>query len=190
MAIKISRQNVYLIITSIVLLIFVLIFSFLILIPEGKNYRQNKAELKKESTELKKYQNFHDETLETFKQLQSDNRHIITALDTAFNPQRFEKIHKDFFSSLVISEQKQISDEDEFYIYEVNTTSHINSPQSFYNFLDAVNKSDWVIGVNFPINFKRDGNLIKSSFTMKVYAANKKTKEELASESNATESAE
>lgn len=187
MKINIARQNIYLIATSIVLLIFVLLFSFLILIPEGKNYREQRIEVKKEIREFKKYQNFHNETLETFKQLQADNRHIITALDTSFNPQRFEKIHKDFFTSLMISEQKQIADEEEFCIYEVNTTSHINSPQSFYNFLDAVNKSDWVIGINFPINFKRDGDLIKSSFTMRVYVANKKPKQSESNTRNTTE---
>jgi hypothetical protein len=176
MKISISRQSIYLVVTSTVLLLFVTLFSFLVLIPEGKNYREQRIELKKESKELQKYQNFHDETLERLKELQGENRHIIQALDTSFNPQRFEKIHKEFFSSLVISEQTQISNEDDFYIYEVNTTSHINSPQSFYNFLDAVNKSDWVIGINFPINFKRDGDLIKSSFTMRVYNANKSKK--------------
>jgi hypothetical protein len=172
-----------------VLLLFVVLFSFLVLIPEGKNYREQRIELKKENQEVRKYQNFHDETLERLKQLQSENRHIIQALDTSFNPQRFEKIYKEFFTSLTISEQTQVSDDDEFYIYEVNTTSHINSPQSFYNFLDAVNKSDWVIGINFPINFKRDGDLIKSSFTMRVYNANKtkKAKVEENAELNASE---
>jgi hypothetical protein len=50
------------------------------------------------------------------------------------------------------------------------TTSQINSPKSFYDFLDAVNKSDWIISVNFPISFKREAEMIRSSFTMKVYA--------------------
>jgi hypothetical protein len=39
--------------------------------------------------------------------------------------------------------------------------------------LDDLNKGDWIIGVNFPINFVRDGEMIKSSFTMKVYTNNK-----------------
>jgi hypothetical protein len=58
-----------------------------------------------------------------------------------------------------------------FTIYEVNTTSKINSPKVFYNFLDSINKSDWIIGVNFPINFKREADMIRSSFTMRVYTA-------------------
>jgi len=173
MKINISRQNIYLLVVSVFLLIFVLLFSFLVLIPEGREYRVQRGDLKKESIELRKYQNFNGETLELLKELQSENRNIITAFDTLFNAQRFEKQYKGYFSSLTIVKSLKIENEDEFSVYEVNTTSEINSPKAFYNFLEALNKSDWIIGVNFPINFKRDGELIKSSFTMKVYSADK-----------------
>lgn len=169
MKINISRQSIYLLALSLVLLTFVLIFSFLVLIPQGKSYREQKIALKKENVQLNKYQNYHDETLEILKDLQSKNRHIITAFDTVFNPQRFEKQHLSYFNSLKIAKQTKSGEEDEFTIYEVNTTSAINSPKSFYEFLDAVNKSDWIVGINFPINFKRESEVIHSSFTMKVY---------------------
>jgi hypothetical protein len=169
MKINISRQYLYLLALSLLLLIFVLVFSFVVLIPEGKDYRIQRTDLRKESRELKRYQDFHDETLERLKKLQGDKRHIITAFDTAFNPRRFEKQNKEYFHSLSLSKQKIIGKEDEFTIYEVNTTSQMNSPKSFYDFLDAINKSDWIISVNFPINFKREADMIKSSFTMKVY---------------------
>lgn len=168
---SLSRQSLYLLILSVFLFIFVLVFSFTVLIPNGQEYRKQRGELQIESAELKKYQDFNDETLDRLKTLQSDNRHIITAFMTPFNPERFEKQHRNFFNSLVITPKLKVGNEDEFTVYEVNTTSKINSPQVFYNFLDAVNKSDWIIGVNFPINFKREGDLICSSFTMRVYSA-------------------
>ncbi len=152
-------------------LIFVLLFSFAVLIPEGKEYRENRAEFKKELKEVRRYQNFHDEVELKLKELQSENRHIITAFDATFDQHRFQKQHRDYFSSLKLSELEKVSNEDEFISYEVNTTSEISSPKSFYNFLDAINKSDWIISVEFPINFKRDGEMIKSSFTMKVFCA-------------------
>ena len=77
-----------------------------------------------------------------------------------------------------------MADEGEFSIYDVKTSSEINSPKTFYDFLDALNKSDWIVQVNFPIHFKRDGELIKSSFTMKVYSAQKERKK---IDSNSTE---
>ena len=172
MKINISRQHIYLLGISLFLLIFVLVFSFVVLIPKGKQYREDRVELKKELRELRKYQDFHAQTEEKLQELESKNRHIITAFDAIFNPDRFEKQHRSYFSSLKLSKIKGIGLEEDFVVYEVNTSSQISSPKSFYNFLDAVNKSDWIIGVNFPISFKRDGELIRSSFTMKVYCNN------------------
>jgi len=164
-----SRQNMYLIFMTLFLLLFVLIFSFLVLIPEGKEYRIKKAELKRENSELKQLSDFSIEKEVVLQKLQSDNLHAIKAFANNFSPKRFEKQHRLFFSSLSISKKSKLEDEDDFSVYEVNTTSQISSPKSFYNFLDSVNKSDWIIAVNFPINFKRDGEMISSSFTMKVY---------------------
>ena len=174
MKMTISRQNVYLLVLSTFLLIFVLLFSFLVLIPKGKSYREQKTELYKENVELKKYQDFNEETLEILKKLQSDNRLVIAAFDTAFNAEKFEKEHKNYFQSLTLSKLEKSKDEEgEFSVYEVQTTSQINSPKSFYDFLDALNKGSWIIGVNFPIHFKREDKMIHSSFTMKVYGRKK-----------------
>ena len=171
MKINISRQHIYLLSILTFFFIFVLIFSFGVLIPEGKEYRKNRVEFKKEFKELRRYQNFHNEVEDRLKELQSDNRRIITAFDATFDQYRFQKQHRDYFSSLTLSELSKVSDDDEFVAYEVNTTSEISSPKSFYEFLDAVNKSDWIISIEFPINFKRDSEMIKSSFTMKVFCA-------------------
>lgn len=171
MKINISRQHIYLLSILTFFLIFVLLFSFALLIPEGKEYRKNRVEFKKEYKELRRYQNFHNEVQDKLKELHGENRHIITAFDATFDSYRFQKQHRDYFSSLTLSELSKVSDDDEFIAYEVNTTSEISSPKSFYEFLDAVNKSDWIISVEFPINFKRDGEMIKSSFTMKVFSA-------------------
>jgi len=170
---SISRQHLYLIFVSLFLLVFVIIFAFGVLIPEGKEYRAKRIDLKKMSKELREYQNFHNETFDTLKTLQGKNRRIITAFDMTFNPERFEKQNKSYFSQLSVSAIGFSGIEDNFAVYEVNTTSQISSPSSFYNFLDSVNKSDWIIGIHFPINFKRDGEHIMSSFTMKVYVNNK-----------------
>lgn len=169
MKINFSRQNIYLMTVTLFLLLFVLIFSFGVLIPKGKEYRMEKTELKKENLELKQLSDFSIEKEVILQKLQSDNLNAIKAFATEFNPERFEKQHKSFFSSLSVSKVSKSEDEEEFSVYEVNTTSEISSPKSFYNFLDAINKSDWIIAVNFPISFKRGGEMISSSFTMKVY---------------------
>jgi hypothetical protein len=182
--INISRHHIYILLLSIFLFLFVLVFSFGLLIPQGKEYRVQRLELKKELAEYRKYKTFHDETLEVLKDLQSKHRNIITAYEKPFSPRRFEKQHKAEFASLTVSKIKRAKGVEGFSVYEVNTTSHISSPTNFYDFLDSVNKGDWIIGVNFPIKFLRDGEMIKSSFTMKVYA-NNRDKNSTASESSA-----
>ena len=169
MNINISRHSIYLLSLSTFLLIFVLVFSFFVLIPEGKEYRKNRGQLNKGRVELRRYQEFNDVTLQKLKQLQADNGHTIVAFDTLFNPLKFKKLNREYFTSLELSKKESKEKEDGFLVYEVNTTSSISTPQNFYKFLDAINKSDWIVSVNFPINFKRDSEFISSSFTMKVY---------------------
>ncbi len=177
MKIKISRPNIFLIAISTFLLIFVVLFSFLVLIPKGKEYRVQRLDVKKLNSELRQYQDYNDEILSKLKELQKKNRHTITAFENIFNPDRFEKQNKKYFLSLKLSKiQRTKKYEESFDTYEVNTTSKISSPESFYNFLDSINKSDWIISVNFPIHFKRDKDVISSSFTMKVYVVSKDTK--------------
>ena len=103
MKINLPRHYLYLALISVILLIFVLIFSFAVLIPKGKEYRIQRLEFKKEFKEYRKYQLFYDETLDVLKDLQSKNRHIIGAFDRPFNPTRFEKQYKNFFSDLKVT---------------------------------------------------------------------------------------
>lgn len=172
-----GRQGIYLLGISLVLLIISLLFAFLVLIPSGKEYRVARMDAKKEARILMQYQNAHDETYGALKTLQSKHKNVTTAFGNRFDPDRFVKTNRHFFQSLHLSEVARGADEAPFAVYEVNTTSRIGSPENFYGFLDGVNKSDWIIGVNFPIQFKREQDLILSSFTMKVYTAERTIQE-------------
>lgn len=178
MKLHISRQMIYVLAMALVFLIIVFIFAFVFLIPSGKEYRLSRMEAKKVSYQVDSIQEEYDKIHETLNLLQADNRHIISAYKSIFNPSRFKKMYDSHFESFSLSELSVHSQDGEFAVYEVNTSSLIQSPQGFYDFLDGVNKSDNIIGVNFPIHFKRDANLIKSSFTMHVYIAGQKTSKE------------
>ena len=169
---KISRQNIYLLLITLLLLIFVLLFAFSVLIPSGKEYRQMRATANKHAVELAQYQQLNDETLQSLKSLQEKHRSVITSFDNDFDKERFIAINKKFFQNLTLSKLTYVDEKNPFDLYEVNATSKIDSPVVFYNFLESLNKGDWIIGVNFPIHFQRDGELINSSFTMRVYSLN------------------
>jgi len=164
-----KRQTLFVVILSLFLLIGVVAFSFLFLIPKGKEYRSLRLESKKEFQQLELAQNRFDNTNNRLKDLQEQNRHTIGAFEKTFDPGRFERLYKKEFTDLYLTEVTANDSNGTFKVYEVNATSKITSPQSFYNFLDNINKSEWVIGVNFPIHFERDGDEIRSSFTMKVH---------------------
>lgn len=164
-----SRQTLYMVLLSTFLLIGVIVFAFLALIPKGKEYRSLRLESKKEFQRLDLTQQRHDELYDKLKEMQSQNRHTIAAFETRFNPERFAKLYKNEFQDLYLTEITAEESNGTFKVYEVNATSKITSPQSFYNFLEGVNKSEWIIGVNFPIRFERDEEKIRSSFTMKVH---------------------
>jgi len=174
----INRQMSYILALALIFLLFVLIFAFGVLIPEGKEYRSARMEAKKISYQVDVVQAEYDRVYDSLKELKAKNRHIIGAYKTIFNPERFKKMYASHFESFALSELSMHSKDGEFAVYEVNTSTLIHSPQGFYDFLDAVNKSDNIIGVNFPIHFERDANLIKSSFTMHVYIAGQKTAKE------------
>ena len=167
---KITRQSIYILFLTVSLLTFVFVFSFTTLIPEGKEYRKQRVQLLAQRKDLRRYQNFDLQTNDLLKKLQADNRHIISAFDKEFLPQRFIKKYKSSFNSLSLSKAKQLDPENGFCVYDVKTSSKISTPTIFYKFLDEINKSDWIVAVKFPIKFKRDGEVITSSFKMKVYS--------------------
>ncbi len=171
MKIALSRQTLYMLVLSLLLLVLVLLFAFGLLIPTGKAYRAGHIAMKKELAVLQQYEQWHDETYAQLQQLRSNNKHIIMAFDNTFDPAHFVAAHKERFESLQLSPLQSVDTNKSTYaVFEVNATSKIDSPQTFYDFLDQVNKSDWIVSVQFPIRFEREGNLIRSSFCMQVYS--------------------
>ncbi len=177
MKLRISRQSIYLVSIAFFLLILVLLFSFLLLIPAGKEYRADRMEMKKYAMELRQNESWHSETYKQLKGLQAAHKRAITAYESSFDAERFVKINRSNFEDLTLSKLTTGANESSFALYEVNATSKIDSPQSFYAFLEGMNKGEWIIGVNFPIHFERKGALIASSFTMKVYGLVDETSE-------------
>lgn len=165
-----TRQSIYILVLSILLLIFVFGFSFNALIPEGKKYRLQRVQLNAEQKDLKRYLDYDAVTLEELKTLKAKNRHVISAFDKPFEKERFIKKYKKLFNTLELTKAKKGKSEDGFSVYHVKTSSKISSPTIFYKFLDEINKSDWIVAVNFPINFERESDVIRSSFNMKVYS--------------------
>ena len=165
----VSKQTIFLLVLSTLLFISILMFAFLVLVPGGKNYRTKRTVVLKQGVRLRQLEALEKSIEEKLQKITSDNRHAMEAFSNKFDEKRFITKYKTYFQSLKLAEKKAIDSQEGFKVYDVNTTSSINSPKHFYNFLEAVNKSDWIIKINFPITFKRDRESIESSFSMRVY---------------------
>jgi len=177
-----SRQMVYMLSASLILLLFVLLFSFIFLIPAGKDYRKNKIEYRKTSLELNEVQNFYETRLSTYKDLQSQNIHVINAFDNTFDSKRFSAQSKSFFSSLSVSNPSKATVDGFLDVYEINSSSLISSPTNFYEFIEALNKGESIVELNFPVSMKRVDGGVQTDFCMKVYRIRELNKSKIISE--------
>lgn len=164
-----NHRTLYLVLVSLFLFIAIVVFSVFFLIPKGKEYRTLRLESKKEQQMIARVQEKYDRVNEKLEKLKHTNSHTLTAFKTPFNPKKFTNNNHEDFENLYLTEIEMADHNGSFKVYEVNATTKITSPQVFYQFLEKINKSDWIIGVNFPIHFEREGDRIKSSFTMKVH---------------------
>lgn len=164
-----NHRTLYLVLLSLFLFTAIVVFSLLFLIPKGKEYRTLRLESKKEQQIIGRVQEKYDRVNAKLDKLKSENSRTVTAFKTVFDPKKFTKNHQKDFEDLYLTEIEILDRNGSFKVYEVNATTMITSPQVFYQFLEKINKSDWIIEVDFPIYFEREGDRIKSSFTMKVH---------------------
>ena len=56
-----------------------------------------------------------------------------------------------------------------FFRYELNVTSMVKTPSKFYNFIDALQKYDNIVKIDFPIKMRGEGDKIHTTFNIKIY---------------------
>lgn len=166
-----GRNLINILLLSLGFIILFFTFVAIFLIPTGKEYKKDHKNYLKAVYERDRAQDFHDETMQNLKDLQTKNRSIIVAYGNLFDPDAFARQYSRYFKRLKLTTVDAKEQEEIFDIYEVKATSDIHSPTDFYEFLDAVNKSENIISVEFPINFVADGPVIHSSFRLKVFRA-------------------
>jgi len=166
-----GRNLINILLLSLGFIILFFAFVAIFLIPTGKEYKKDHKNYMKAIYERDRAQDFHDDTMQNLKDLQTKNRAIILAYSNLFDPDAFARQYSRYFKRLKLTSVDAKEKDNIFDIYEVKATSDIKSPTDFYDFLNAVNKSENIISVEFPINFISDGPVIHSSFRLKVFSA-------------------
>jgi predicted negative regulator of RcsB-dependent stress response len=172
MKLNLSNENMFLLALSTCLLVVVLLFSFLILLPKEKEYRTQVSQLQTASLKFQKYKKIKDKRLVSLKKLQSDNRYTISGLQKDFTLVKFKNEIQKYFKDATLLKKADLSKKyDNFNVYEVNLSSHIQSPKIFYDFIESIDKDGWVVEITHPIKFKKDTKDINISFGMRIYTA-------------------
>ncbi len=156
----------------IFLFVFILITLVLIsalILPNIKKYRVARADYAQAMVHKHRVQSVLTQREKELKQLLLTNRKIFDAFGHKFSQEEFVSFANQFFDKVTLKEIKQTQHTNEFKVYELNVTSSLKTPVKFYKFLDGLNHYQNIIQADFPIDLKSNGDIIHSSFKIKVY---------------------
>lgn len=158
------------------LLIYIVIFLavsvvmiFVFIVPNIKEYRQIEATYTSSQNALLKIQKNFEGTLGELHDIEKTNEFTFKSLNNKFNEISFITFASKYFDNVSLNELPQKDANDEYYRYELNVTSAMNTPSKFYNFLDELKTYDNVVKVDFPINMKSESSLIHTTFNIRIY---------------------
>ncbi len=161
----------------IYLSVFILVTLILILalvLPSIKRYRVARNEYNQAMVHKTRVEGVLKQREKELKQLQLSNRKIFDSFGHKFSQNEFTNFANKFFDTVALKEVNQSMYTDEYKVYELNVTTLLKTPVKFYKFLDGLNHYQNLIQADFPIDLKSRGDLIHSSFKIKVYNAMKK----------------
>lgn len=166
------------------ILLFILIFA--VVIPAVKKYREVNRLYAQSRAEFMAAQQEHDDILDRLKVLQSKHRKVIGAFEKRWDRDLFLQSAGKFFKKAELKEVDINITDPRFKIYELNAVTKMESPQSFYRFLDNLANLPFVIQADFPIAFKANGGDIEGVFKIRVFEEKRSHKGVQSLENNST----
>lgn len=167
-----SLEEIDLVKLLVYILIFVLICLMMVLffiVPNVKEYRKIQHEMHLQNSHavaLSKEQESKTKTITAFK---NREKALIRAFEIPFSKDRFTAFASKYFSDVKLSQLPPKDSDEPFFRYELNVTSSVQTPVKFYDFIDALQRYDNVIRVDFPIHMQGSGEHIRTTFNIKVY---------------------
>lgn len=146
-----------------------LIVIFVFIVPSVKEYKSVKVQYNRHEVSLNRMEEVLSSKKNILQKELKQNSHILNSLSNGFNKSSFLTYAKKFFKDVKVTKVSTISSDKGYSVYELNVTSAIDSPSSFYSFLDGLKSYENIIKADFPITMKADGKMINSNFNIKVY---------------------
>lgn len=163
--IDILKLLIYVLIFIIVCLI--MIFGFIV--PNIKEYRMIQAQNRSQMANVSRIEQVLNTKNNTLNEIKEKDRVTLKAFDTKFNKIKFSAFATNYFSDVRLQEIPAQNKDEPYFRYELNVTSMVKTPTKFYDFIDALQKYDNVIKIDFPIKMRGDRDKIHTTFNIKVY---------------------
>ncbi len=158
-----------LLIIAIITTVLIGMSLYLFLLPVIGTYGELKAENKETLDLITKKDIIHKELTVEVDRIHLDNDQIIEAFNHVFNANDFLEFCDKFFKDTVLKKVDLEGYKGEYMTYEFYTTMRVDSPASFYRFLNGLSEYKNIIQIEHPIKMEGAGEFIKISFMIKVY---------------------
>lgn len=163
--IDILKLLIYVLIFIIVC--FVMIFGFII--PNIKEYRLIQAQNRSQMANLARIEQTLNNKSNILNEIKEQERAVLKAFDTKFNKIKFSAFATNYFSDVKLQEIASEVENEPYFRYELTVTSMVKTPTKFYDFIDALQKYDNIIKIEFPIKMRGENDKIHTTFNIKVY---------------------
>lgn len=111
-------------------------------------------------------------SLNRLESLKNENKALFEQFDGDFNLTHFSKFLNQYFITPTLSEIKQSGAKPEYLQYEFNVSATLESPKSFYEFIEALNVYRNLIELETPINLQStEEGEISINFMLKIYSS-------------------
>ena len=143
------------------LFIFLTLFSIgLIIAPSIKLFKKNQIEYYKTKNDLKNIKRKYEEKTIELKKLKQQNKKIILAFQREFSKKNFILFASKYMNIKSIKELNTSIYKKEFIKTSYLIKAVIQTPQNFYDFIDALKKYKYIIKAYFPVDFEKKNKII------------------------------
>jgi len=142
---------------------------FMLVIPQYKNLKKSNIKNQKSSKELKLIEKQEKKYILLHKDTLSSKLNIVNAFDSVYDK---DILLKDLEKEMIepkITQINQVIYNEIFNKKTLNIKAKIKSPLSLYKYFESLDKSKYITEINYPINFRKVGDLIAVEFNLSIY---------------------
>jgi hypothetical protein len=148
--------------------IFMLLLIFLIA-PTIKKFKNTKKEYYLTKIKAEKIQNKLDKLTIQYKELYKKNHKIILAFKMDFNKESFKIFSSKYMKIINIQDKNSSIYEKKFMKKSYIVSATLNSPASFYKFINDIHNTNNVLKVYYPVVFKAKNGDIKLLYKIESF---------------------